>query len=67
MKKLYAEFDRIATDARRGFVTLAETNMLMLRAIDQFDFYGENSENYFPNKMKAYHRMYKILFELSKS
>ena len=57
MKELYAELDRIVSLARRGFITLYEANTQMLKVIDNYDGSG---------KLKAYHRMYKLLFEVTK-
>lgn len=60
-KQLYNELDRIAGNAKRGYITLAECNRLMIDAIE-----NAFSLEYFDSKMKYYHIMYKLLFDLTK-
>ena len=60
-KELYAELERIESAARRGLITMVECNRKMIDAIES----AYNLE-YFDTKMKAYHRMYKLLFNLTK-
>lgn len=60
-KQLENELNRIAENAKRGYITLAECNRLMIDAIENaFDI------EYFDTKQKYYHRMYRILFDLTK-
>ena len=67
MKKLYAEFNRIISLAKNGYITLYEANIEMLKILDKKDFYDIYGEDdCFPVKMKAYHRMYKLLFDITK-
>lgn len=60
-KQLDNELNRIAANAKRGYITLAECNRLMIDAIE-----NAFSLEYFDTKQKYYHRMYKVLFDLSK-
>lgn len=60
-KQLDDELNRIVTQAKRGYITLAECNRLMIDAIE-----NAFSLEYFDSKMKYYHRMYKALFDLTK-
>ena len=60
-KELYAELERIESAARRGLITLDECNRKMIDAIE-----SAYTLEYFDTKMKAYHRMYKLLFNLTK-
>lgn len=59
-KQLDNELNRIAENAKRGYITLAECNRLMIDAIE-----NAFSMEYFDSKMKYYHRMYRILFDLT--
>ena len=61
-KQLDDKLNRIAANAKRGYITLAECNRLMIDAIENaFDL------EYFDTKQKYYHRMYKLLFDLTKN
>lgn len=60
-KQLDNELNRIAANAKHGYITLAECNRLMIDAIE-----NAFSMEYFDSKMKYYHRMYRILFDLTK-
>lgn len=62
MKELYSKLDMIAKTAKRGFITLSEANHEMEKEIDRYFITHYNYEN----KIKAYRKMYKILFDLSK-
>ena len=61
-KELYAKLDLLQKTAKRGLITLPECNKLMFDAIENaFDI------EYFDTKQKYYHRMYKLLFDLTKN
>lgn len=61
LMELYAQLDFIMKTARRGLITLEECNRKMINAIE-----SAYTLEYFDTKMKAYHRMYKLLFDLTK-
>ena len=67
-KDLYQEFNRILQVAKKGMITVQEANKLMLEAINNYDFYGleKNVDIAFNSKIKAYHKMYKLLFDITK-
>ena len=61
-KELYEKIDFIARATKRGFITLSECNHEMEKEIDLFFAkYWDYDE-----KIKAYHKMYELLFNLSK-
>lgn len=66
-KELIKELENIAGKAEKSYITVYECNKLMINEIDNFDFYGNDELKWYENKLKAYHKMYKILFELTKS
>ncbi len=57
MKELYTKLEYLERQIKRGYITLAEGNRLMIEAID-------SAENV--NSLKAYHKMYMILANLTK-
>lgn len=63
--ELYASLERISKTARRGLITVREANQLMFEAIDKA-FATETAESY-KSKQKAIHKMYMLLFELTKT
>ena len=67
MKQLYERFSEIERMMTRGYITLKEGNALMIEAIEKArDGYilGDGHE---VDQMKAYHRMYAILYKLTKA
>ena len=60
-KELYEKLDNLKVQARRGLITLEECNRKMIGAIE-----SAYTLEYFDTKIKAYHRMYKLLFEMTK-
>ena len=61
-KDLYNRIDFIAKTAKRGFITLSECNHEMEKEIDMF--FAEYWD--YDEKIKAYNKMYELLFNLSK-
>ena len=68
MKELYSKLENIERQIKRGYITLAEGNRLMIDAIDNSISEYYTSE-YAPtiDSVKAYHKMYQILFNLTKN
>ena len=78
MTALFAELNTIAEKAKKEMITITECNQLMEQAINAAEkeyrkklFSGlMNAETlhkvFYIDKQKAYHRMYKLLFDLTK-
>ena len=68
MKELYAKLEKIERETKRGYITISEANKLMMEEIDKSitNFYNDE---YAPtiDSMKAYHKMYMILANLTKA
>lgn len=80
MTALYAYFNEIVNQAKRGEITLHECMTTMENAIEEYSKeYLRKLETckkedeqkiidvFYINKYKAYHRMFKLLFELTKN
>lgn len=68
MKALYNRFREIETLMRRGLITLQEGNERMIRAIEaERDRVCEAPDWQTWDSLKAYHRMYMILADLTKA
>jgi len=68
MKELYTKLEKIERQITRGYITLAEGNRLMIDAIDNSiseSYVNENAPTI--DSIKAYHKMYMILFNLTKN
>lgn len=79
MKALYAYFNEIVNQATHGKITIHECITLMENAIEEYNNQylrkletcpEEDTQKiidvFYINKYKAYHRMFKLLFELTK-
>jgi len=78
MKALFAELNTIAGKAKKGMITISECNQLMEKAIHEAEkqynykfFHGNMDPDtlhivFYIDSRKAYHKMYKLLFELTK-
>ena len=78
MTSLFAALNGIAEKARKGMITISECNRLMEETINGYEkqycdklFSGKIDSNtlhkvFYIDQQKAYHRMYKLLFELTK-
>jgi hypothetical protein len=78
MKSLFAALNGIAEKAKKGMITISECNQLMEQVIKDYEkqyysklFSGKIDSDtlnkvFYINLQKAYHRMYKLLFELTK-
>ena len=76
MKELYAELDQIAATYKKYMMTLEEAMEQMKTAVENYlsslcenGNWADNSwsKKYWADSQKAYHRMFKILFEITKS
>ena len=78
MKSLYAALNGITEKAKHGFITISEANQLMEDTIKDYEKQYVNklfsgladtetlNKVFYIDTKKAYHRMYKLLFELTK-
>ena len=76
MKELYEELDQIAAVYKKYMMTLEEAMEQMKTAVENYlsslvkngDVTDSTwSKMFWANREKAYHRMFKVLFEITKS